>query len=79
MRRPQDALGYSPVHSISNRLTVKKLEEKRKKGGWEQRRVRFLPNSTNTLEKALLIKRKEIVTEEAKRSQNGSTDNIRTQ
>ena len=56
-----------------------KLEEKRKKGGWEKMRVRFLPNTTNTLEKVLLMKRKEIVIEEAKRLENGSTDNIGTQ
>jgi len=38
-----------------------------------------LPNTTNTLEKELLMKRKEIVIEEAKKLENGSTDNIRTQ
>ena len=29
------------------------------RGGWEKRKVRFLPNTTNTLEKELLMKRKE--------------------
>ena len=79
MQRPQDALSYSPAHRISKQFTMMKLEEKRKKGGWEKMRVRFLPNTTNTLEKVLLMKRKEIVIEEAKRLENGSTDNIRTQ
>lgn len=56
----------------------KKLEGKKRKGGWEQRRVRFLPNSTNT-EKALLMKMKETVLEEAKGSEHGRKGNFRTQ